>query len=168
VSESLSLFLSILVIGVGATVTMDIVAVVLHRVLGTTSPDYTFVGRWVGHMAHAQFRHESIATATPVAGERAIGWFIHYVTGIAYAALLLAIWGGAWAHHPTLLPALVVGLGTIVVPFLIMQPAFGLGIASSRHPSPAAARLRSLTAHFIFGLGLYFSGLVDSLLQGSG
>jgi hypothetical protein len=39
-----------------------------------------------------------------------------------------------------------------------MQPGMGLGIAASRAPDPRAARLRSLTTHAIFGLGLYAAG----------
>jgi hypothetical protein len=53
------------------------------------------------------------------------------------------------------LPALLFGVGTVLVPFLVMQPSFGLGIASSKAPNPTAARLRSLMAHAVFGVGLY-------------
>ncbi len=102
------------------------------------------------------FASVSIAAAIPVAGEGILGWGVHYATGIAYAALLVAM-GRGWVSAPTLLPALAVGLVTILVPFLVMQPAFGLGIASSRHPRPWSARLRSLTNHLSFGLGLYLS-----------
>jgi Protein of unknown function (DUF2938) len=43
----------------------------------------------------------------------------------------------------------------VLVPYLIMQPSFGLGIAASRTPNPTQARLRSLVAHTAFGIGLY-------------
>jgi hypothetical protein len=43
----------------------------------------------------------------------------------------------------------------VLAPFLVMQPSFGLGIAASRAPSPTQARLRSLMAHIVFGVGLY-------------
>jgi hypothetical protein len=39
-----------------------------------------------------------------------------------------------------------------------MQPCLGFGIAASKTPKPNIARLRSLIAHFVFGLGLYGSG----------
>ena len=48
---------------------------------------------------------------------------------------------------------------SVVVPYLIMQPAFGLGIAASRTPQPLHARLRSLMAHTAFGVGLYLSAV---------
>src|SRR5678815_3954883 len=56
---------------------------------------------------------------------------------------------------PTLLPALLFGVGTLFVPFLIMHPAFGLGVAASKAPNRVHARLKSLMAHTAFGIGLY-------------
>ena len=41
----------------------------------------------------------------------------------------------------------------------ILQPAMGLGIAARRAPNPAMARLHSLVAHVVFGLGLYLTAL---------
>jgi len=41
----------------------------------------------------------------------------------------------------------------------------GTGIAASRTPRPAAARLQSLVTHGVFGLGLYAAGWGASLLQ---
>jgi len=36
---------------------------------------------------------------------------------------------------------------------------FGLGIAASKAPRPMQARLRSIVAHAIFGVGLYVSAV---------
>jgi hypothetical protein len=109
-------------------------------------------------MTHGRFRHDSIAASAPVRGEHIIGWAAHYLTGIAFAGLLIGIWGLAWVQQPTMGPALVVGLSTVAAPFLLMQPGMGAGIASSRTPRPASARLQSLVAHAVFGLGLYATG----------
>ena len=92
-----------------------------------------------------------------------IGWIAHYVVGVLFAALLLSVWGLAWVRQPTIGPALIVGIGTVVAPFLLMQPGMGAGVAASRMPRPAAARVQSLITHTIFGLGLYASGWVARL-----
>lgn len=147
-----------LVIGAGATAVMDGWAIARERLLGIPPPNYGLVGRWLAHMARGRFRHDSIAAALPVHGERVIGWTAHYLIGIAFAAILLGIWGLAWIRHPTIGPALAVGIGTVALPFLVMQPGMGAGIAASRTPRPAAARLQSLVTHAIFGLGLYAAG----------
>jgi hypothetical protein len=43
-----------------------------------------------------------------------------------------------------------------------MQPAMGAGIAASRTPRPAAARIHSLVMHAVFGLGLFLAARVVS------
>jgi hypothetical protein len=53
---------------------------------------------------------------------------------------------------------------TTLVPFLVLQPSFGLGIAASRTPKPNQARLKSLMTHTVFGLGLYLCALLWSQL----
>lgn len=153
-----------LLIGVGATVVMDLWAIVRKRLFGVAPPNYGLVGRWLAHMRRGQFRHRAIAAAPPVRGERLIGWTAHYLIGVGFAAILLGLWGLAWTDHPTIGPALVVGIGTVAAPFLLMQPGMGAGIAASRTPNPASARLQSLITHTIFGLGLYAAGWAVSVM----
>ena len=94
---------SALFIGAGATVLMDLWTLARRRLFGTPLANYGLVGRWFAHMALGRFRHDRIAAAPPVRGERVIGWTAHYLTGIAFAGLLLAISGPAWTRQPTLL-----------------------------------------------------------------
>jgi hypothetical protein len=150
--------------GAGATAVMDIWTVVRKRLFGTPLANYGLVGRWLAYMPRGRFRHDRIAASPPVQGERVIGWTAHYLIGIAFAAVLLAIWGLDWARHPTIAPALIVGIGSVAAPFLLMQPGIGAGIAASRTPNPAAARLQSLVTHGVFGLGLFAAGWVTSLM----
>jgi hypothetical protein len=46
-----------------------------------------------------------------------------------------------------------------------MQPGMGLGIAARRAPNPTAARMRSLTTHAVFGIGLYAAGWAARLIS---
>lgn len=161
--EATRTLLCVLLIGTGATVIMDIWAIIRQRLLGMPPLDYRLVGRWLGHLMHGRVRHHPIGGSAPVAGERVIGWTAHYLIGIAFAGVLLAGWGLDWACHPTMGPALIVGIGSVAAPFLVMQPAMGAGIAASRTPRPAAARLHSVVMHTVFGLGLYVTTLVVSL-----
>src|SRR3990170_1356329 len=143
-----------LLIGSGATAVIDMWAVARKRLLGIPSLDYGLVGRWLVHLTRGRFQHDRIAASPAVQGERLIGWTAHYVIGIAFAAVLLAVWGLEWARHPTIAPALIVGIGSVAAPFLVMQPGMGAGIAASRTPRPGTARVQSLVTHAIFGLGL--------------
>lgn len=157
--------LDILWTGLGATAAMDLWALLRRRLLGTPLPNYGLVGRWIGHMPRGRFVHERIAAAPAVSGERTIGWVAHVIIGVAFAALVPAIFGNAWLGEPSLVPALLVGIGTVAAPLLVMQPAMGAGIAARRLPNPRAARLQSLVTHTVFGLGLYLAARVSSSLS---
>ncbi len=147
-------------IGAGATAVMDLWGVARARVFGLPAADYALVGRWIGWMPRGRFRHASIKAAPAVQGEKAIGWIVHYATGIAFAGVLVASFGS----DPQLIQALGVGLGTVAAPFFLMQPGMGMGIAASRTPRPNAARIQSLVTHAVFGLGLFLAAiLVNSL-----
>ncbi len=152
-----------LLTGAGATAVTDVWGFARKPLLGVPPPDYGLVGRWLSHMLRGRFRHDSIAAAPRVPGERVTGWTAHYLIGVAFAAVLLQIWGLEWIQHPTIGPALMVGIGTVTAPFLLMQPAMGAGIAARRTPRPSAARFQSLIMHTVFGLGLYAAGWVISL-----
>jgi hypothetical protein len=164
-SEAATYVVCALFIGAGATVVMDLWTIVRKRLFGLPSLDYALVGRWLVYMTHGRFRHSPIGASAPVKCERVIGWTAHYAIGIAFAAVLLAVWGLDWMRQPTLGPALIVGIGSVVAPFLVMQPAMGAGIAASRTPRPNVARFHSLVNHGVFGLGLYASGWVGRLLN---
>lgn len=150
-----------IVIGAGATLLIDVWAALLRR-FGIPSLDLAMLGRWVGHLSRGRLAHESIARAAPVPGERALGWATHYAIGVAFAGLLLATFGLAWAHAPTLPPALLVGVVTVAAPLLVLQPALGAGVASRRTAAPLFNALKSLATHVVFGLGLYLAARVTA------
>jgi hypothetical protein len=115
-------------------------------------------------MPRGRFKHESIAVAAPARAEVLIGWIAHYLTGVAFAGVLIGIAGDDWLQYPTVLPALIVGVVTVAAPFLLMQPGMGAGIAAARTPRPNSARLQSLITHLIFGIGLYLGGWANYFL----
>lgn len=158
-------WLNALWVGAGATLVVDLWAMVRQRLFTIVPPNYGLVGRWFAHMPRGRFFHQRIATAAAVRGERLLGWLAHYLIGVAFAALLLAIWGVSWLQQPTLVPALIVGVGTVAAPFLLMQPGMGAGIAARLTPYPASARLQSLLTHTLFGLGLYLTAWATRLLD---
>lgn len=156
--------LHIALVGIGATAVLDLWLWLLQR-LGVPTGSFALIGRWVGHMAHGQLRHAAIGRAAPIPHELLLGWATHYGVGIAFAALLVGVQGTGWLQAPALLPALLIGAATVVMPLAVMQPAMGLGFAASKTPAPLHNGLRSLANHTVFGLGLYLAAALCAWAQ---
>ena len=160
-STAIEFALRTILIGGGATVVMDGWALLLRQ-FGVPSLNFAFLGRWIAHLPKGKWRHESIAKAPPARGERVIGWLAHYSIGVTFAALLLSTFGLKWARSPTLLPALLIGIVTVLAPLLVLQPAMGAGIASSKTPTPVFNCIKSLVTHTVYGGGLYLAALATA------
>lgn len=157
--------ISVIFIGLGATLTFDLWALFLKHAFKITPSNICLVGRWLRYMPAGTFTHSNIGSAPRKNAECTVGWIAHYMIGITFALIFVALAGHTWLQQPTLLPALVFGVVTVLAPFAIMQPSFGLGFAASKLPNPTPARVRSLMNHMAFGLGLYlFALLVNWLL----
>ena len=160
--------LGAIAIGIGATLVMDLWNLLLKRAFSILSLNYCLLGRWLCHMPEGRFRHASITAAYQKPFECTVGWIAHYTIGVVLAVAFVVLASGEWLAQPTLLPALLYGIGTVVFPFFLMQPSLGLGIAASRTPNPTQARLKSLATHTVFGVGLYLCALgVSYLLRGT-
>jgi hypothetical protein len=157
--------ISSILMGLGATLTFDLWGLFLKYTFKIPPSNICLVGRWIRTMPEGTFIHSNIGSAPSKSGECAVGWIAHYSIGITFALMFVVITDNSWLQHPTPLPAILFGLVTVLAPFLIMQPAFGLGFAASKTPNPTQARLRSLMNHAAFGVGLYlFAWLVSWLL----
>ena len=149
----------IALVGIGATAVMDAWLVLLSR-LGVPTTSFALVGRWVGHLSRGRFAHAAISKAEPVEFELGLGWLTHYLIGIVFAGLLVAVQGTAWLEQPTFVPALVLGVVTVAAPWFVMQPAMGSGFLASKTPAPLTNCLRNLANHAVFGTGLYLAAAV--------
>ena len=145
-------------VGVGATLFMDLWNLFLKGAFNIPSLNYCLLGRWIRYMP-GTFRHASIAAAPPKRLECPVGWAAHYTIGLLLGLVFVALTSGDWLLRPTLRPALLYGIATVVFPLFILQPALGLGIAASKTPKPTQARLKSLVTHTVFGVGLYLCAL---------
>jgi hypothetical protein len=147
-------------VGLGATLLIDLWALFLRRGFNIPSLNYCLLGRWLLHMPAGTIVHRSITAAQQKPHECTLGWVAHYLIGTVLALVFVLLASGSWLERPTLLPALAFGAATTLVPYLIMQPSFGLGFAASKTPNPNQARLKSLMTHTVFGVGLYIWALL--------
>lgn len=149
-----------IILGTVATIVMDLFAALQKRAFGIGSLDYALVGRWIGHIPKGRAIHRPITQSTPVMGEAAIGWAAHYLIGVTFAAGYLALTGKIEGAAFGPFAPILFGAATVAAPFFLLQPALGAGIAARRMPNPWIARMRSLSAHLAFGVGLWIGTLV--------
>ena len=158
--------LSAIPIGLGATLVFDLWGLFLKQAFQIPPSNICLVGRWIRYMPEGTFRHSNISSSPKKSVECAVGWIAHYTIGITFVVIFVAFAGISWLEHPTPIPAIAFGLVTVLAPFFIMQPLFGLGLAASKTPNPTQARLRSLMNHAAFGVGIYlFAWLFNGFLR---
>lgn len=141
--------------GIFATVIIDLWALVLKHGFKQQTTDWGIAGRWFANIARGNFIHRPIAKTAPVNNERLIGWTVHYIIGVIYAWLYIVIINNILTTQPALSSAILFGIATVVAPWFIMQPGFGMGIMARNTPNPNVKRLMSLSVHAIFGVALY-------------
>jgi hypothetical protein len=146
-----------LIVGILATATMDVVAVIALR-LGIagrgprrTGPD--LIGRWTGYLLRGKFRHTDILQTPPLRGELVLGLVAHYLIGIVLTLVYLGLL--VVAHEtPTALSAILYGTATTVMPWFLMFPSEGMGWLGRDAPGDAHLARASLFNHVIFGLSI--------------
>lgn len=156
----MELLLKGVAIGIGATVLMDVWAVVLWKVFRQGRPNWAPVGRWFWHLKNGTVFHDDIGKAEPYAGELALGWIGHYAVGILYGVILALVMGAGWFAAPTFLPAWILGIVTVGAGWFLLQPGLGIGVAASKLPNANTVRALNLVAHTVFALGLYGTALL--------
>src|SRR5687768_13509759 len=96
---------SAILLGVGATLGMDLSNLFLERMVGLASLNYCLLGRWIRHMPEGRVRHANIGSAAAKSHECSVGWVAHYSIGITLAAGFLLLAPHDWLARPTLLPS---------------------------------------------------------------
>ena len=145
-----------ILLGILATLTMDILsaASVKLRFLAPLPP--RLMGRWFASVARGQLFHHDIGQVTPINYEMAIALPVHYAIGVTLA---LAYWLATSAlglspRNPFI--ALSFGLTTNVLPWLVMFPAMGYGWFGAQGPPGTRLFVSSLINHCFYGVGLWF------------
>jgi DUF2938 family protein len=156
----MTLLLAGILMGLGATILIDLWALALNRATGLPQPNWAMVGRWAAHLPRGRVFHDAIGEVPPVGDELRIGWAFHYAVGIAYGVIFVLIVGADWLAAPTLLPAWIFAVLTIAAGWFLLHPGMGLGWAASKTPNPWKARGLGLVSHSIFGIGLWVVALV--------
>ncbi|UCD63969.1 MAG: DUF2938 family protein [Candidatus Zixiibacteriota bacterium] len=144
-----------ILMGVLATLVMDSLAMVLGRLKIIHPPvGAEVIGRWTLYMFRGEFRHRDINETPALNHEKSAAWLSHYLIGIVLAGVYLFLeLKAATIRHQVWMP-LIFGIATVLLPWLWLYPAIGLGFLASKAPSRSPYIITSLVNHTNFGLGL--------------
>ncbi len=102
--------------------------------------------------------------------ERAVGWIFHYFTGatvaLTYPAVYLAFAGAV--PNNNLIPGLIWGLATVLLPWFVLFPGFGWGFFGTRSPGNVRPVLSPSVEHAVYGLGMGMVLTITSQLWQAG
>ena len=151
----MSLLLKAILIGILATITMDILSIALGR-LGLVAPlPPRLMGRWFALVARGRPLQADIAKALPVKREMAIAVPTHYAIGITLALIFLLASAAFGLNPRNFLVALRFALCTNIFPWLLMFPAMGYGWFGLHGPPNTRLFRSSFVSHTFYGLGLW-------------
>jgi hypothetical protein len=147
-------------VGVAATVTMDVLASASRKVGLVAGAKGQWVGRWYLGIARGQFVHSNIATAPEHPGEKRAALVGHYVIGVTLAVLYVIGTGWVSLLPSSFLVAVGYGLATCVFPWFLVFPALGFGLFGRKGPPEFKLFISSLMNHLFYGLGLWWIAML--------
>lgn len=142
-------------IGILATVTMDILNVGATKLQLIAPLPPHLIGRWFVLVARGHPFQSDIGQVSPINKEIAVAVPVHYAIGVTlalvYALAISAL--GLNAHNP--ITAVGFAVGTSLLPWLLMFPAMGYGWFGAHGPPGTRLFLSSLVLHCFYGVGLW-------------
>lgn len=147
----------VLLAGVIATASMDVLSAVAIRLrlIAPLSPNV--IGRWFASVLRAHPFHEDIGRAAARRHELAIALPGHYAIGMFLTALFVLTAHRMGWQARSLRPALIFGVCTSVFPWLLMFPAMGYGLFGAHGPDGTRLFVSSIVSHAFFGFGLWIA-----------
>ncbi len=145
--------------GIVGTLFMDIADKIMERTnftMGAACGGPRALGRWFLGLFSGHFVHENIIESSPVKNEVAVGWIFHYGLGagvaLTYPLLYFVLDVPMPQNH--LVPGLLWGLATAVLPWFTNFPGFGWGFFGTNAPKGMRPLMAPAIAHTCYGLGV--------------
>jgi hypothetical protein len=149
----MSLIVKALIGGVLATMSMDIGAVIGHKLGFLKGVHPELLAKWFGWIFRGKLIHQSIETAPAVAFPFPALILMHYMIGTTLAVTyVLILHRTGWRGN--VVSATAFGIGTNVLPWLLMFPAMGFGFFGLHGPEGTMLFRTSFVNHLFFGIGL--------------
>jgi len=142
-------------IGILATLTMDVLSAATIKLRLIAPLSRHLVGRWFASVAGGQPFHTNISSESAINREVVIAVSVHYAIGVALAFLYLGATSALGLNTRNPITAFGFALCTNILPWFVMFPAMGFGWFGNRGPAGTRLFTSSLVAHFFYGVGLW-------------
>lgn len=149
-----------ILVGVVATVTMDVLGNVARKLGLVAGAKGQWVGRWYLGIARGQLVHTDITISPEQSGEKWAALVGHYAIGIVLAIAYIVCAGWLNVSPDTIYFALGYGIATCVFPWFLVFPALGFGMFGLKGPPELRLFISSLLNHFFYGFGLWWTAMV--------
>ena len=148
------------IIGVLATVTMDVLNVVSSRLRLIAPLSPRLMGRWFASVVRGQLFHRDIGKVPPINHELSIAVPVHYAIGVTLALVYLLTMSALGLSPRNPITALGFAFCTNIFPWLLMFPAMGYGWFGAHGPTGTRLFFSSLVSHCFYGLGLWLGASI--------
>jgi len=145
-----------LFVGVGSTILLDLWVTLVEKATSIPPTNWGIVGRWIIGIPNGHWTLDTSVNHEPTVTEKVLGWLFHYIVGIAYAVLIILLFGAGFIDSPSIMPVIIVGLILSTLAGLaILMPALGGGFMGRLIPNWFATFIYLVIAHAIFAIGQY-------------
>jgi hypothetical protein len=147
-------FVFVALIGIVATLVMDVGGGALRASGITAGAPPELIGKWIHSALSGNFFIHDIRTSPgePVALGRFLTY--HYVIGILLAFVFYLIVRSLNIERVAWWMPLVFGLATTLIPALLMFPGMGFGVFGLQGPREYLLLRTAVLNHFCYGIGL--------------
>lgn len=117
------------------------------------------------YAVNGKYFHNTIMQTPALNHEFLTGMLAHYSIGVAFAFFLLAVYRRTWIEQPRIIPALVIGFISLLIPVFIVQPLLGFGIGFSKLQKGSILLAKISSIHLVYGIGLYLTALLTARIS---
>lgn len=150
-------FLMAVFCGIISTITMDLGSVILTQVRMTDYVQFRMIGRYANGFLRGRLLYDNPMSVEATRFEFAKGIVGHYLIGVFLASLFIFIIAQIKLNAHLLIQAIGYGVISLAIPWVLLSPALGLGLAAKKVPEPNRSKMlrANVVNHVLYGIGLY-------------
>ena len=148
------LVFDIVVVGVFACLIFDLWQRIFQKMTAIPPSNWAMAGRWcIGLLTRGQLVARGLDDSPPMPRELPVGWLLHYVVAVGYAAVYAWLMTLGWLQAGVS-GGLLFGLVSVVVPWFFFLPCLGKGVLARLTPNPLLICALGLMMHALFGAAI--------------